>query len=417
MNQDNYVKSDNSYSRMIVFMFAIATFCCVSGYRGVLNYIAAFFVLAILTLSLIQSNGKIRKDTKTLCIIFFMIFYTLTSFINLDLEYFITYFIYNILIFSPVVMCNIIIRTQNDYIVKKTLKYTIAIWVLIGIITLVTSIISPSIARQAAAYQEQFSGRIFGGYNYAFGSALLLVYLFSNILRGNIKGIMRGFAITLCALLFVVIYLTESTLTTFASIIGIVVCVFIDGRDILVQNVFGKLIKIVFFVALLFLGYSILKQNVDAVMMWINRRSDTLFFYRIGEILRSFFYSDTTGHVELRSSLITTSWGYFCQSPLLGWGYKYGNVFSLGKEMGIGNHSEIFDTLARYGIIGGLPLFMIYINGVKPFIKNYIGVLSTLLILMLFNPFMTFSSFLILFYVIPLFEYCRGNEQYKKVEN
>lgn len=404
-------QGNNSFYRVIVFLFSLSALCCVSGYRGILNYLAAFFVFMILGLVLFKNKGVIAKDRKTLCIFLFMLFYTITSFVNLDLGNFIVYFIYNILIFSPIIVAGILLRTQDDLIIHRALKNSIIIWCLIGVITLITYIANPSIARLAAAYQEEYAGKVFGGYNYAFGSALLFVYLFSNLLRGVIQKSLRKYVIIFCILLFAVVYLTESSLTTFSTIIGMVVCLFIDGKDG-GKNSLNKFMKIVLFLLLLFIGYKILETNVDTVMNWVNSKSDTLFVYRIGEILRSFFYSDTTGHVEKRSSLIVSSWKFFCESPLVGWGYKYGNVFSLGKQFGIGNHSEIFDILAKYGLVGGIPLFMIYIDGVKPFISKYSGLLVTLLILMTFNPFMTFQSFFILFFVIPMIEYTLGKDKY-----
>lgn len=404
MNNNTQHKLNTGWTTIVVLLFSLVALFCVSGYKGILNMISAGFVCIIIICILACKHLRIKKNKAVACILLFMIFYTITSFVDFHVEDFIVYFPYNLMIFSPVFVFLFLKDNATKLQMKKALIYALFILGGIGAITLVTYILNPSIARMAAAYQEQYSGMIFGGYSFAYGSALLLVYLFANLKNGTIHKY-KWLTIVGIAFLFMIIFLTESSLTTFATIAGIIVTVIVDTKDGAANYSIKKFFKILILLGMIFVAYVIVEKNIDGIMAFINRKSDTLFFYRIGEVLRSVFYSDTTGHVEKRSGLIGASWKLFCQSPIIGWGYRYGNVFSLGKQFGIGNHSEFLDILAKHGLIGGIPLLGVYYFGIKEYIKKYSGLLVSLIMLMFFNPFMTFTSFFIIFYVIPMFEY------------
>ena len=70
-----------------------------------------------------------------------------------------------------------------------------------------------------------------GGYQFAFGSAILLVYLLQFITDKTIERKWHIITIIGCSVLFIEIVMTESTLTTFATIIGIVAWLFFDNKD------------------------------------------------------------------------------------------------------------------------------------------------------------------------------------------
>lgn len=84
-----------------------------------------------------------------------------------------------------------------------------------------------------------------------------------------------------------------------------------------------------------------------------------------------------------------------------------GNYFKGLQEYGVGAHSEILDTFAKFGIIGSIPFFAIFINFMKK-IKFLYGseisfpLLCTLLMLVAFNPFVSIQSLFMLFLYIPL---------------
>ena len=96
----------------------------------------------------------------------------------------------------------------------------------------------------------------------------------------------------------------------------------------------------------------------------------------------------------------------FCSSPILGIGYKAGYVFDKMEALGLGNHSEIIDSMAKYGIIGFVLLAGVFVHVISRVQKNdYPNEsncwLITLIGMMFFNPFISMQSLMALFLIIP----------------
>ena len=70
----------------------------------------------------------------------------------------------------------------------------------------------------------------------------------------------------------------------------------------------------------------------------------------------------------------------------------------------MGHHSEVLDSFARYGLIGGILWLTPYFMTIKQIIRTNFGCAMTILIMMFFNPFLSFHSNAVMFMFIPLFE-------------
>ena len=97
----------------------------------------------------------------------------------------------------------------------------------------------------------------------------------------------------------------------------------------------------------------------------------------------------------------------FINNPLFGVSYRHGNNYLKASDFGIGNHCEWADALANYGLIGGVPMLLIYYYNVREVLQmpNRLskGWLVCMLVMGMFNPFRSFQSHLILFFIIPVF--------------
>ena len=140
-------------------------------------------------------------------------------------------------------------------------------------------------------------------------------------------------------------------------------------------------------------------------MAWLDGHNEYLMLRRVKSLLQNYFFNFQTRHFSERTGLVKASFELFTESPIFGHGYKYGNVFSAGKAYGIGNHSELLDSLARYGLTGALPLFGIYYFSAKEYMKKHPGILVCFFMLVMFNPFITFASNLVLMLIIPVSEH------------
>ena len=118
-----------------------------------------------------------------------------------------------------------------------------------------------------------------------------------------------------------------------------------------------------------------------------------------------------TNYVDERFSTITSSWNTFLKHPILGVGYKCGNIYSLLPQYGVGTHSELFDTLAQHGIIGSAFWLMFIYRSIRGQLRhgNSKAWIYPFIIMLIFNPFRSFHGFVVIFFIIPVMEYLLYN--------
>lgn len=392
--------------KLVAFLYTVIIAMMITGLKGIVNYASfGLLILILLVYYLGAKKGKVRITKAVTCFFFFILFYIVTSLPKLNADYFATYTCYYILSFSPIIICQSLIESQDDALIKKSLKWCLVAWFAMAFISISFYITHPSAARLLAVNREQYATSIFGGYQFAFGSALLLVYLLQFVTDRTIERKWHVLTIVGCIVLFIEILMTESTLTTFATIIGIVAWLFFDNKDRSGRKKSHLIIGVTLLLIIVAFLYSYVENNLSSISSWLASRSDVVMSRRLTEIINKMFYSETSGHYQRRTDALVTSLELFTQRPLFGWGVKYGNVFSEGIHYGIGNHSELFDSLAKYGMVGSIPLFGVFFYSMRDYCRKRISLLFTFGMLVLFNPLSYFQSHLPIFYIIPLFEY------------
>ncbi len=387
----------------IICLNVIAAFCMLSGYKGIFNYIAFACVLLSMFFFFIIKQGKIYKDKASFCFILYLIFYVLTSIPNGELRYLIKYASYDILSFSPLLLFNILKNYGSRKSKIKCTHLMLFLWIFIGLITIIYYRQNPLAARNAAAHLDSSDGAMFGGYFYAFGSAILCVYLFTIYIKTD-SFRHRKLMPVICLILFCAVYLTQSTLTTISMCAGIITAVLFRFKCKDKYHEIRLLLRLSIIVIAIFTIYYVIGNNIKSIIIWLSRREGSLFEYRMSEVLYGIFLSQYSRHYLKRVNLVLDSFKLFLKSPLIGHGYRYGNIFADGKFYGIGNHSELADTLARYGIVGGIPMYGCYFYGMKAYLKKYPGVLVTFAVMFTVNPFMSCQSHLAVFLIIPLLD-------------
>lgn len=387
----------------VLLLFTVVCFLQLSGLKGVANYISAGIMCLIAVLSLKMSNGKVHIET--VCIIIFLIFYVLTSILYGSISYCLTYSINYFLMLSPAMMFPVFAKMINDSETlsgKDVLRPILVSWFIMTIISIAFYIQNPSAARVLAANGDAYSGTLIGGYPLAYGSGLLCVAFFGYGLKEGHDKNKRLLILLSCAILFALVYLTESTLTTFATIVGVAVALITNTRSRGKRKALHYVAVVGLLCVLALYIYVKSKNNIPNIVAWLNSKSDVLLYRRVRELFNSFFLNEKSRHYSERTGLVSESLKLFVESPLIGHGYKYGNIFSQGKAYGIGNHSEFFDCLAKFGLIGSMPLFSLYFNSLRKSVKYNYGLLASFIMMISFNPFITFASSVAVFLIVPL---------------
>lgn len=380
-----------------------------SGLKGFANYISFILLIPIFIICILNQNKVIKFNKAMVCAFIFLLYYALTSLLHFNIYFFSIEYAYYILAFSPLVISFVVKENNSSFAALDLLQTTMFLWIIMCVYSIILYRSSPNFARAAAADQNLALGMIFGGYQYTYASAILAVYVYSVYLRCKsfISHRERFILIVFEILLLVEIYLTESSITTLSVVIGIIATYFLNQRN---NESKKRTFKFAIFIIVLVAFMLIVENNINYIYLWLISHSDTRIFYRLKEIVQAVFFDSTTSHYERRSQTLIDSITTFIKSPIFGVGYKYGNVTSIGKaKYGIGNHSELLDAFAQFGMLGAIPFISIYVISMKEYLRRYTGILITFIIMVLFNPFFYFLTCLTVFMIIPLSEYVINN--------
>lgn len=391
-------------------------FWATSGYGSIGNYLAAAFCLVLIFLDCLMFKQKYSIATPTdKSIFFFLLFFSyhfITSVFNMDSM---TYWIGNVIVYTfvsyyPLFIQKNVSGSDNWYLRRVMLKAVAIIWGFMVAFSIFYYIKNPEIARDAIVYQDQYDNLfIGGGYDLAYGSCIIAVFLFGLLRNGwfNDRKEKRN-VIIIVVILSVHVLLTKSTLTSIWLALGLIM-----------DYVFGKRVaherqkrrkKIIAFTIVLCatLFFLIFHKSIGAFLMsTFNYGSESLYSRRLYELGTVISGDTMTRHTLERFSKPVMSWKKFVESPIIGIGYKYGYTYNAMKLAGLGTHSEIMDTLAKYGIIG----FSLWVGMIVNFIKsvqNRLGANAPgswyiiLLLMMFFNPFVSMPSMIALTFIIPL---------------
>lgn len=403
MNEQIVNKKDTS---ILLILYQVAIYILmISGYKGGAYYISFGFIGLFVLKVFINTKGKIPTNKSWNSFMLFLVFYSATSLYYFDERNFYVYLIYYTIVFFPILISEYLkTRSTTEMMIKSLRCFTL---VLLGFCLIATGyyLANPGLARDMAAHQVEERMAIGGGYSLAYASAIMCVYLFSKMINKRIEK--KFHYILICLICAYLVYLTESSLTFFAMLVGLLVSIIARGKET-EENTTNGIVKFVFIGVVFVIIASIVVYNKYAIANWVldftAGKNDNVIFSRMEEIVNELVYGKTTAHVEKRSGTLTDSIEIFKKNPIIGMGYKYGNVFSLGKEFGMGNHSEILDAFARYGVIGGCFWLTPYFVTLKKIFKKNLGCVIAILMMMYFNPFLSFHSNAMMFLFIPLFE-------------
>lgn len=402
----------NSTSFLIIVYQMILYIAMISGYKGIAYYIS-FGTVILIFRKMVKKNGSISTNKSWNNIMFFLFYYTLTSLINLDVGNYVIYLIYYIIIFFPMLMAEYLKSRTSTVMIKKSLICFTVVFIGFCLISIGYYLLNPGFAREMAANAAENRVAIGGGYQLAYASAILCVYISSKMINKKIKR--KLIYILLCVVCFCLVYLTESSITFLAMLVGIIISLITKKKegenkytenDVLKWMIMGIVI-ITLVVVIVYYKHII----AEAILDFTEGNKSNIVYSRIEEIINKFVYGKTNYHVDKRSDTLTQSIDIFKKYPIFGMGYRYGYVFSVGEALGMGNHSEILDSLAKYGIVGGYLWLMPYFRTLKQIIHKNFGCVVTILIMMYFNPFASFHSNAVMFLFIPLYE-----EMLKRIE-
>lgn len=316
-----------------------------------------------------------------------------------------------ILLFSPIILLNFYALGEDKDKLGRIVFWVLAAYAIFGIRSLVAyneGIAARGLAQNSALYGNIAIG---GGYSLAYAAAILSVMMVDLRISRLTPHKLRWFLGWLMIIMLgVIVYQTKSTVTFVCWVIGLCICISFrptasSERTVKMRN---TIIRFFILIIVVILGYLASKVFGEWLLKITANGTDTF-----TERLRSLAEWLASGGDEVsgsyfldRLSIPLKPIRIFLQNPIFGAAYKYGNNYALSREYGIGQHCEWADALGAYGMVGGIPFLTVYVLSVKETMRSAKGKLSvawviTLFLMGTFNPFRTFSSQFVLFFMVP----------------
>lgn len=372
-----------------------------------LGLLAAWFFFALLANP--QALEMSFKNSQVGCVIFFAFYILINGFSVAGWIFTIKQVLAAIMQFSYIIIFGYYLQPSQSPKLKMVFKIIFVIFLGVEIRTLMFYAQYEGAARDLARNQESY-GQLYGvgGYSLAYASALFSVIALNLLLDKRVKGFIKKI---LWSAVFVlstfVIIMTESTITLIAYTIGVFVCIFFRNYNKTVDANNPRLataIKIVFIAVLIMLFIPFFKF-LGEFLIDISSELPKDLGSRIRQLGQAIIGDNDGGYAFDRMEIPLKSLKTFFQNPIIGISYKHGNGYLNKIYFGAGNHCEWVDALTNYGLIGGIPFLAIYFIQIKKIIGTSSGLsvawVVCLVLMGLFNPFRSFHSHIVLFFMIP----------------
>lgn len=250
---------------------------------------------------------------------------------------------------------------------------------------------------------SRFMGNVMvgGGYTVGYYSTVLTAF-FIVLLKQKVKLFPKWLIIIALVLFFFSVIQIRSTYTIICWFASTIIAIIFPQKQVGLKKIIILLLfsifSLIFVTTLLnFIGLLLIEKFSESSMS-IASRLVSFGYLLLGDIKNGEYGVN-------RMAIIIRSLNTFLSNPILGVSYKVGFAFT--DEYQLGNHCEWTDVFAKYGLPFGLLFYVMYLS---PYYKlkakrvriiNLFPVFFSVFILGLFNPFIQFSTNLVVLHFIP----------------
>lgn len=242
-----------------------------------------------------------------------------------------------------------------------------------------------------------------GSFDYIYG---ILISLSSIIINARYEKKYKRLAYLLLSLL-IVICIVKANFTIAYILLLVSALLYVLPKS---KSILSKIMTILTIFLMVFITPFLLEKIFHALM---NSTTSIYSQNKLESLLGVLNGTSSLGDTSIRFSLMKMDIDSFLSSPLFG----VGGYYRTSVGTGVGQHSQLLDELARYGIFGVLLLFFFIVRSVKHLWNEYMekGRQNPLLIptmmlfgLSLLNPMFNDGILVCYFAVIPIM--LRGKE-------
>lgn len=220
------------------------------------------------------------------------------------------------------------------------------------------------------------------------------------------------------------IYKSRTSLTFMASLLGAAFTLFFANIKT-AQNISKAKFSIALLGIVLLLFLVIYNGSLigDALMNLGSSKQSKLLqrLYELGEFLSGVNKQQVLSNDSERLTRMIASINVWLRYPLFGVNHIVGGDHFALQRIGIGLHSQLFDYLAQYGIVGCLLLFSVHFVHLRSIVRlskslSYVWVFLILL-LNIINPYKDFTVLYVQFFLIPSLYFLTGDIDYESFCN
>lgn len=348
-------------------------------------------------------GNELIKDYRIWAFTFFIVCFGILSFLESNKLLAIKYLFNYVKIFSPYLIYQYYSLENNTDKLERIyngIANILTVWIVIATGYFVLH--SGAAAKIASGQWEQPYLALAGGQWLAYGVSVYCVFLTWKIL--NVEKKLKDFIVLFVSLLFLV--LVQSTITILVCIMGVACCVVIYVLKNTVRKiryvVLVGILGIVLIVGMFFYN-DIMERAYVISQGWQLTNSDKILIRikQVVEILYGRLPASTTSSV-IRIGTYITSIKIFLSNIVVGECIDVGVIPGAGH---IGNHSELLDALARWGVfLGGgycYAFFSPFFVQIKNHSKYIIGVV--VIALGILNPVVSYQLTTVVLLIIPLY--------------
>lgn len=391
---------------LLLPVYVLCMLVMISDYKAISNLVGSLTTITALLFVFINKRYNYSRLERScfFYICFFLLFYTLTSLFQFEAHSWFTGVMVYVMVFTPFILLIHLQHTENVAFMNYLVFCFIIIWNVFLVLCFTTCLAYPGLARAMASQRTLFLDVVNGGgYPMGYGSAILATYLLSKLLRGEFKGtVVKVLVVAEIVFMLITILVINSFIIIFTFLTGsllvVVSKVTMTRKSAILSYCFIGVILLV------------IGLNIGGILKFLMTNTQDEFLQkRWEEVYYSVEENSNSNHVDAREYVYQKSIDGFINSPLIGNGFKSGNVYSQNKDedSGIGNHSSVLDALAQFGLIGGVPLLLFLFYPFKlSKIKNFDRLhLIPFYIMSCLNPTIRcYHVMLIVYLIIPSME-------------
>lgn len=403
LNMLNISKDFNiSYFIRLISLFILSYISIVPFASNRYVYLLSIFLIIITSfiINFTKTLEFLKKYKYLMFLSFIWLFHYLINYITGRADLILIHIFTYIRILSIMFLGLYLVELKDKFLNKILITFISLIIILFNIKTILANLDYYNLSRLlSTGINLDINAYGIASYSYIYG----ILYLILLLIIKFFKNIKNNFRLNLCLILLItsicLLIIAEFMISIILLILGLIIYYFkVDNFKKFIGLLSILILSMIIFSKPLSLGFKFLANHIDNYNIQV--RLDDISKMLTGDIENTI---DLKERLNVYSESITT----FIKHPLFGIGFK-------GKEtkaIGIGGHSAILDEFAKFGLMGGSILILLFISCFKSFLslftkksKKIYFICSLIYILFMFiNTALFVTTIYFIWLIIPLF--------------